>query len=109
MKKFLVIGLAVFWILSFGSLVDAQKLDFKASGFIDTVSFWGLNVPQAYDLPPWTSYNAWLPPLYGPSPLFNVGAAGFGTALDKNRAFWGSRARLKFDAIMEKNLSGCTW
>jgi len=106
MRKFIVIGLAVFWILSFGTIAHAQKLDFKVSGFIDTATFWGVNTPYAYDLPPWNSFNAWMPPIYGPSPLFNVGAPGFGQALNKTRSFWQSRGRLKLDMIMEKNLSG---
>jgi hypothetical protein len=106
MKKFTVIGLVGFLVLSFGTTVYAQKVEFKASGFIDAVYWLTNNVPYAYDIPNWQPFNAWLPPIYGPSPLFNPQAPNFGPALDKNRSAWETRARLKLDAVVSKELSG---
>jgi hypothetical protein len=106
MKKFIVVGLAGFLILSFSAVVNAQKLEWRASGFIDTVYFGAKNVPYAYDIQPWTPFNAWMPPIYGGSPLLDPSVPGRGVALDKNRSLWETRLRLKLDAIMSKELSG---
>ena len=48
MKKFTVLCLAGLLILAFGATAYAQapKLDFRASGFIDTQTFLGENVPH---------------------------------------------------------------
>lgn len=108
MKKLIVLSLAGLLVLSLGGPVyaQAQKVDFKASGFIDAVYFGARNVPYAYDIPTWTPFVAWLPPLYGPSPLFDIGTPGRGQALDKERSLWQTRSRLKLDVVTDKNLSG---
>lgn len=105
MKKFTVISLVGFLVLTFGTTVYAQKVEFKGSGFIFMASFLGENVPHAYDIPPWQPYVAWSSPLYGPSPLLNP-SPGFGQALDKTRSFMQSRAILKIDASVGKEASG---
>ena len=48
MKKFIVLCLAGLLILAFGApgYAQAPKLEFKASGFIDTQTFWMEGVPQ---------------------------------------------------------------
>ncbi len=106
MKKLSIISLAGFLVLLFGSSLYDQKVDFRASGFIDAVHFYAKNVPYAYDIPTWQPFNAWLPPIYGPSPLFNIGTAGQGQALDKTRSLWQTRLRLKLDAAIGKEVSG---
>ncbi|MDI6762650.1 MAG: hypothetical protein QME83_06405, partial [Thermodesulfobacteriota bacterium] len=106
MKKFIFLSIVGLLVLSFGTTVYAQKVEFKASGFIDAVYFGARNVPYAYDIPTWTPFFAWAPPLYGPSPLFDIGTSGRGQALDKERSLWQTRSRLKFDFVTDKNLSG---
>lgn len=107
MKKLITLTLLWFLVLLFGTTVYAQKLDFRASGFIDAASFLARNVPYAYDIPPWQPFYAWLPPLYGPSPLFNpASVTGGAPALDRSRSLMETRARLKFDMVMDKSLSG---
>ena len=98
MKKFIVLCLAGLLILSFGAAVYAQapKIEFKASGFIDAIGIYDKNVPR---------YNA-------AAGIFQVTNPDYGTpvgdkkALDKKQTFWTMRTRLKFDAIVDKNLSG---
>jgi len=86
MKKFFILGL-VGLLLTFGTVVYAQekapKLDFKASGFIDMVTEWYRNATAATlsTLNPNSNY-------------------------DRSNAYLETRARLKFDAVMGKNLSG---
>jgi hypothetical protein len=98
MKKFVVLSFISLLILAFGSIVYGQEkapvLEFKASGFVDAQSFWQKNATQAN--PGAGIYQTW---------AYNV-AAGKNAATDANVAFWESRARLKFDAIMGPNLSG---
>jgi hypothetical protein len=102
MKKFVVLSFVSLLILAFGATVYGQEkgpvLEFKGSGFIDAQTFWMKNATQAN--PAAGFYNA-----YAYAPLFDV----FGepvAPLDKPVAFWESRARLKFDAIYGKELSG---
>ena len=97
MKKLIVLGL--FGLLIMVSTVHAQQLDFKASGFIDAQSFWMVNTTQGN--PAAGLYNT-LPAAY--LPPANPFASG--VALNRKVAFMESRARLKFDAIMGKELSG---
>jgi len=86
-------------IMAMSSMVYAQKLDFRASGFIYTQTFLYKNAP---DLD------------YGASPIFTgPNAAGIksnyrpgGGQFDRTNAWMSSRARLKFDAVMGKELSG---
>ncbi len=124
MKKFTVLFLAGLLILAFGATASAQapKLEFKASGFIDTQTFLGVNVPQylnnpqgnaAFWLTPFISglgpIAAGPPVFYGTvNPAFAVagGAGKGGVGFNRQDAHWESRAHLKFDAIMGPNLSG---
>jgi hypothetical protein len=137
MKKFTVLFLAGLVILAFGVTASAQapKLEFRASGFIDTQTFWGENVPQ-YMNGPQTNTAFWLTPfvntialpagatrpttipvLYGnTNPAFAIsaapavagpaGAGKGGVGFNRPDAHWEARAHLKFDAIMGPNLSG---
>lgn len=94
MKKFVVLSLVGLFILAFGTAYAQQKapvLEFKASGFIDAVTEYMRNINNSGSA------------IYGPPP------ADFqpnGGAFDETSAFMNSRARLKFDAIMGKSLSG---
>jgi len=124
MKKFTVLFLVGLLILAFGATAFAQapKLEFKASGFIDTQTFWGVNVPQ-YLNNPQANAAFWMSPFVsglGPGaagiPLFygtvnpnfatEGGAGKFGVGFNRPDTHWESRAHLKFDAIMGPNLSG---
>jgi hypothetical protein len=102
MKKFVVLSLISFLVLAFGATVYSQEkapaLEFKASGWIDMSAQWKLNVPEA------GSGDTANDTLYGP-----VGAAAFrpgGAAFDTHEAWARSRGRLKFDAIMGKEMTG---
>jgi len=101
MKKVIVLSLVGLLILAFGTTLFAQakkeepKLDFKASGYIDTQSFWFRNISKTGS----TSSGG----IYGPPASTDLpGGAGF----NQTNAFMNSRARLKFDAIMGKELRG---
>jgi hypothetical protein len=100
MKKFTVTLLFGLLILAFGATAYGQpKLDFRASGFIDVVTNWYTNV---------TPGNP------GAGIFGGVASGGVpsatgdpdGTGFNKDHSWLATRARLKFDAIMEKNLSG---
>ncbi len=105
MKKFVVLTLFGLLIMAFSTSVYAQKVDFKVSGFIFVSSFLAENVPHAYDVyqPP---APGWLPPLYGPSPLFDPSKATTGQALNKTRSFMQERGILRLDAAVGKELTG---
>ena len=103
MKKFIVLCLAGVLIFALGATVYAQapKLEFRASGFIDTQTFIGSNVPQ-YNTGAalWGVVNS----NYSQAPV-----AGFGylsKGWNNTDSHWEARAHLKFDAIMGPNLSG---
>jgi len=81
MRKFIIPILAGLLIMASGT-VYAQKLEFKASGFIDAVTEWFRNAT-------WGSISS-----------------SEEVALDRTHGYLESRARLKFEAIMEKDLSG---
>ncbi len=103
MKKFILLSLIIFLVLSFSRVpLYAQKVEFKASGFIFVASFLGMNVPHAYDMPNWQPIAAWYPPLYGADPLF---APATGRAFDKTRSFMQERAVLRLDASVGKQVS----
>ncbi|NWF92861.1 MAG: hypothetical protein HXY46_08075 [Syntrophaceae bacterium] len=91
MKKLIACGLFFFLVGALSSTAHSQKLDFKASGFIDTHSFLYQNIPSAAD------------PIYGG--VCNDFLPG-GGAFDRSASYMNTRARLKFDAIMAKELSG---
>ncbi|MDI7261204.1 MAG: hypothetical protein QME90_14970, partial [Thermodesulfobacteriota bacterium] len=99
MKKFIVLSLAGLLIMAMSSMVYAQKLDFKASGHIYAQSFLYVNLPALS---------------YGTAPLFTGRAGGGissdyrpgGGAFDETNSWMNARGRLKFDAVMGKELSG---
>lgn len=96
MKKFLVLSLVTFFILAFGSAYAQEKapvLEFKASGFIDAITELWRNVT----------------PGNGGAGIYNVVSSTYqpgGAAFDKTNSYLETRARLKFDAIMGKEVSG---
>jgi hypothetical protein len=97
MKKFIVLSLMGILVLAFGTTVYAQKeapkLDFKASGFINVISFYTLNDP---------GLNAGAK-IYGAPATYGTPDA---SAYDRKVSYLDSRAHLKFDAVMGKELSG---
>jgi hypothetical protein len=99
MKKFIVLSLCGLLIMAFA--VTAHAIDFKVSGFIDAIGVWDENVPR---------YNAGagvfqvVNPDYGYP--FKATTNNDPQALDKKQTFWTTRARFKFDTIIDKNLSG---
>lgn len=99
MKKFIVLSFVALLVLAFGTMAFAQakkeepKLDFRASGFIDVQSTWGQNI---------TKGNAGAGLYNTVTTEFRPGGVGY----DDNVSWWATRARLKFDAVMGKNLSG---
>ncbi len=92
MKKFLVLSVISLLILAFGMTAYAQEkkpvLEFKASGWIDMVTELWKNAVQGS---------------YGPEG--SVAPAGIQN-LNKTAGYFESRARLKFDAIYGKAMSG---
>ncbi len=98
MKKSIILSLVGILILAFSAPVSAQapRLEFKASGFIDTQTFWEENVPQRN-----TSAGLYM--------VTNPNYAGFtpkSPGWNRTDSHWDGRAHLKFDAIMGPNLSG---
>jgi hypothetical protein len=104
MKKFTVISLAALLILAFGATAFAQdKLEFKASGFLDVQTHLEKNDPPL---------NPAGSPIYGIAgshaayivfnPLNNKPVNG----LNKTEAYWDTRWGLRFDASMGKDLHG---
>jgi len=112
MKKFVVFSLTGLLIMALSATVYAQKLEFRASGYLDVLSIMTRNVPEH---PYETSGNFYGNPfgaggqrLYPPVPgAVTTDAAG--GAFDRKRAYMESRCRLKFDAIMSPNLMGTIW
>jgi hypothetical protein len=108
MKKFILLSFMGLLIMAFSTSVYA--MDFKASGFIDAQWFYNVNATPAnpaggiYDvLPAVFKYGS--PVTYVlPFGTFTVPVKG--GALDRKVNYYEARTRLKFDAIMDKNLSG---
>jgi hypothetical protein len=102
MKKFMVLFTVLLILASVATVYAQPKLDFRFSGFIDAQSLWYVNATPGGTSGPAVIYNN-LPTDYkfGGPPGYVKGGA-----LDKTVAYMESRARLKFDAIMDKNLSG---
>jgi hypothetical protein len=112
MKKFVVLSSISFLILAFGATVYGQEkapaLDFKASGFIDAIAEYNINVPQpgaGLSASGGTSTNS---VVYGPPPAYLLPKAegGDDQAFDKKKAYMESRGRLRFDALMGKEMQG---
>jgi hypothetical protein len=100
MKKFTVLSLISILVLAFGATVYGQgpTLEFKASGWIDMINELKINVPEA------GSGDSANDQFYGPA----VAAAyrPNGASYDHYEAWTRSRGRLKFDAIMGKEMMG---
>src|SRR4030042_1606806 len=112
MKKFVVLSLISFLILAFGATVYGQEkapaLEFKASGGMDVISEYRMNVPQpgaGTSAHGGTSTNN---VVYGAPPAFRQPTANGASdlAFDKTEAYMEGRGRLKFDALMGKEMSG---
>ncbi len=107
MKKFIVLCLAGLLILAFSApgYAQAPKLEFKASGYIDTQTFIGEGVPQYNSNPGNTDIWGVVNKNYAltsPSGTYGIGSAGW----NRTQSNWEGRAHLKFDAVMGPNLSG---
>jgi len=95
MKKFILLSFMGLLIMAFSTSVSA--MDFKASGFIDAQWFYNVNT---------TAANA-AGGIYRALPSNFYWSGGTkGPQLDRKANYYESRARLKFDAIIDKNLSG---
>ena len=105
MKKLTVLFLAGLLILAFGVTAHAQapKLEFRASGFIDAQTFFGVNVPQYMTS---SALYGQVNPNFAVPAAIGTGSGRGGVGWNKDDSHWESRAHLKFDAIMGPNLSG---
>ena len=112
MKKFVVLSLISFLILAFGATVYGQEkapvLEFKASGWMDVITEYKMNVVQPGAGPSGSGGSSTNDVVYGPPPAYYRptlnGAAD--EAFDKTQAEIYGRGRLKFDALMGKEMSG---
>lgn len=111
MKKLIILGLAGLLILAFSgtalSQAKAPVLEFKASGFIDAHTVLSRNVNVQPGERSTYFYGPGWPSVLLPQTGTDESPPGY--AFDKKRAYVETRARLRFDAIMEKNLSGTIW
>jgi len=108
MKKLTILFLSGLLILTFGAGAFAQdKLEFKASGFMEATSFWYRNIPDIRQTKgsiitpfpaPWRPESTNVPPT-----IANLNTWG---AWDRKIAYWEYRAFLRFDAVYGKALSG---
>jgi hypothetical protein len=112
MKKFVVLSAISFLILAFGATVYGQEkapaLEFKASGFIDVITEYLMNVPQPGAATSATGPTSTNSVVYGPPPAYFLPTYDGATdrAFDKNMSYVENRGRLRFDAIMGKDVSG---
>ena len=112
MKKFVVLSLISFLILAFGATVYGQEkaptLEFKASGFIDVITEYNRNVPQAGSGTSATGNTSINDVVYSPPIGYMMPTVDGATdkAFDKKMAYMENRGRLKFDALMGKDMSG---
>ena len=108
MKKFVVLSLISFLVLAFGAVVYGQEkapvLEFKASGFIDVISEYMMNVPQAGSATSAGGATGPVNTVFGPPVAYMLPANN--QAFDKKMAYMENRGRLKFDALMGKEMSG---
>jgi hypothetical protein len=105
MGKIFVLWVTGLLILGLGApgYAQAPKLEFKASGFIDTQTFLDVNAPQRN-----TSANIYQTLANNQNFVGFTGAPYFAPTkgLDHTASYWDARAHLKFDAVMGPNLSG---
>ena len=116
MKKFVVLSLISFLILAFGATVYGQEkapvLEFKASGFIDVITEMVRNVPNpglatTAGGGTWAVNSLFNPYRNGGQYMLPGGQVGNADqAFNKQMAYVENRGRLKFDAIMGKDMSG---
>jgi len=106
MKKFFVISLTGLLIMLFSTVVFAQKLDFRASGFLEAISHLQSNV--AYGDPLYgTIFSRWAAPPFGSWRPDKPGVSASDSGqYDRTDSFLQYRGNLKFDAVMGKELSG---
>jgi hypothetical protein len=106
MKKFVVLALFGLLIMAFSGMVYAQKLEFKASGSIDFDTVLAMNVADYFtQVAGVHGAHAGIFQTWG-IPAFRNDTGKPTNALDHTRSYAYSRGLLKFDAIMDKNLSG---
>lgn len=112
MKKFVVLSLVGFFILAFGTAYAAEEkapvLEFKASGFIDVIFEYNMNVPQPGAATSARGATSTNDVMFGPPPAyFRPNFLGFGDeAYNNTQAYVENRGRLKFDAMMGKEMTG---
>lgn len=106
MKKFVVLTLFGLLIMAFSSMAYAQKLEFRASGAIDMDTILAENVPDYFTQVATVHaqhagiFQTWA------IPAFNTLSGRPTNAMDHIRSYVTSRGLLRFDAIVDKNLSG---
>jgi hypothetical protein len=112
MKKFVVLTSVAFLVLAFGATVNGQEqapaLQFKASGFFDVITEYNRNVPQpgaATSANGGTSTNN---VVYGAPPAYWLPSDNKTQekAFNRPEGWLESRGRLRFDAIMGKDMMG---
>ncbi len=116
MKKFIVLSLFGLLIIAIGGMAQAQKLDFRVSGYFSTTAYLTRNTPnsgsdQASDLFGGTIYGPNGGAIATPFPRpFRPPTPGTATTQsagwNKTNSYLQSRAFLNLDMIMSKELSG---
>jgi hypothetical protein len=108
MKKLIVLILFGLLIMAFSTTAYAQKLEFKASGSIDFDTVWNVNVPFYFGAVAASQgahsgvFQTWITPSFNTT----LPVSKPTKSLDHNTAYAYSRGLLRFDAIMDPNLSG---
>jgi hypothetical protein len=97
-----------FWLMLFALLIiafsaTAYAADLKAAGYLRYSSLWFRNVPQGP-----TSSTTGGGNLFGP-PESTMTPGATPNAFDKPTAYMMARARLRFDVVADKNLSGAVY
>lgn len=96
MKKLIVLFVSGLLLLTFGAGAFAQdKLEFRASGFMEATSFLLRNIPHVGQ--PRGAILTYWPKVSGADPW---------GAYDTTQSYWQYRAYLRFDAVYGKALSG---
>jgi hypothetical protein len=112
MKKFVVLSLISFLVLAFGAIVYGQEkapvLEFKASGWMDVITEYKMNVVQPGAGTSSFGGTSTNDVVYGAPPAYMLpkAAGGDDQAFDKIQSNIYGRGRLKFDALMGKEMSG---
>jgi hypothetical protein len=111
MKKFVVLSLFGLLIVAISGVAQAQKLDFKVSGYISTTSFWTRNTPNAVPFGGGDNFGGTAESIAAPFPSpFRPPSPGSATtnsaAWNRTNSYLQTRAFLNLDMIMSKELSG---